>query len=407
MTTGNGDTDTPVWSFWIDRGGTFTDVIGRNSAGRIQSLKLLSASDAYDDAAVEGMRQMLGVASAAPFPADRVDAIKMGTTVATNALLERKGAHTLFITTKGFADALVIGDQTRPALFALSIEKPAPLYAGVVEARERLDAAGAVLTPLDRAALAEELRAAVANGFTSAAIAFLHADLNPAHEISAGEIAREAGFDFVALSHQVSPLPRFIPRAETTVADAYLTPVVQAYAQAVQAHKLGHRVDVPGLEMGTRGLDLSAQASWHLTEGPGGAAGRGDADRAVAILHGGVGLGPELRRLAQLERRFLDQADAPAAADEGDLFGVDQPGQGAGLVLREHGPGVGDGRRQVLAERGAQERQRGRGDAGLDHRLFVDLAEQDGVGRQRGVCQIELGLGLPTQTMNSELILAS
>ena len=242
MTTGNGDTDTPVWSFWIDRGGTFTDVIGRNSAGRIQSLKLLSASDAYDDAAVEGMRQMLGVASAAPFPADRVDAIKMGTTVATNALLERKGAHTLFITTKGFADALVIGDQTRPALFALSIEKPAPLYAGVVEARERLDAAGAVLTPLDRAALAEELRAAVANGFTSAAIAFLHADLNPAHEISAGEIAREAGFDFVALSHQVSPLPRFIPRAETTVADAYLTPVVQAYAQAVQAKVCGARL---------------------------------------------------------------------------------------------------------------------------------------------------------------------
>ena len=222
MTTGNGATDTPLWSFWIDRGGTFTDVIGRDGAGRTHSLKLLSTSDAYPDAAVEGMRRLLGVTVGQPFPAGQVAAIKMGTTVATNALLERKGARTAFITTKGFADSLVLGDQTRPSLFALDIEKPAPLYARVVEANERLGAKGDVVTALDRDALTQALRAAVRDGCTSAAIAFLHSDLNPAHEIAAGEAARKAGFSFVALSHQVSPLPRFIPRAETTVTDANL-----------------------------------------------------------------------------------------------------------------------------------------------------------------------------------------
>jgi 5-oxoprolinase (ATP-hydrolysing) len=221
------------WSFWIDRGGTFTDVIARASDGEEASLKLLSASPAYEDAAVEAMRRVLGVAPGAPFPAARTQAIKMGTTVATNALLERAGAKTLFVTTEGFADALVIGDQARPDLFALNIVRPEPLYAGVVEAAERLAADGSVVAPLDERTLAARLNAARAEGFTSAAIAFLHADLNPAHEIAAGELARAAGFEFVALSHEVSPLPRFIPRAETTAADAYLTPILQAYVQRV------------------------------------------------------------------------------------------------------------------------------------------------------------------------------
>jgi len=220
-------------AFWIDRGGTFTDVIGRWDDGVEVSLKLLSASPAYEDAAVEAMRRILDVAPGAPFPAARVEAIKMGTTVATNALLERRGAKTLFVTTEGFADALLIGDQTRPELFALNIDRPAPLYAGVVEAAERLAADGAVVAALDEAALRAKLRAAVAEGFTSAAIAFLHADLNPDHERAAGEIASAAGFAFVALSSEVSPLPRFVPRAETTVADAYLTPVLRAYVRRV------------------------------------------------------------------------------------------------------------------------------------------------------------------------------
>lgn len=226
-----------TWRFWIDRGGTFTDVIGQDSAqgagGQETSLKLLSASASYPDAAVEAMRRILGAKPGEPFPAARVESIKMGTTVATNALLERAGAKTLFVTTRGFADSVLIGDQSRPDLFALTIVRPAPLYSGVIETDERLDAAGAEVRPLDREALRRELEAAFHQGFTSVAVAFLNSDLNPAHERQAGEIAKAIGYPFVALSHEVSPLPRFIPRAETTIADAYLTPVLQSYVQQV------------------------------------------------------------------------------------------------------------------------------------------------------------------------------
>ena len=221
------------FSFWIDRGGTFTDVICRSDDGGETSLKLLSASAAYTDAAVEAMRRLMDVATGDSFPSAQVDAIKMGTTVATNALLERRGARTLFVTTAGFGDALVIGDQSRQDLFVLNTLKPEPLYAGVVEVMERLAADGSTVLPLARDDLRKRLEAAVGAGFTSVAIAFLHADLNPDHERLAGEIARTAGFEFVAMSHEVSPLPRFVPRAETTVADAYLTPVLQAYVRQV------------------------------------------------------------------------------------------------------------------------------------------------------------------------------
>ncbi len=223
------------WEFWIDRGGTFTDVIARAPDGVETSAKLLSVSPAYDDAGVEAMRRLMAVAAGAPFPAGQVASIKLGTTVATNALLERKGARTLFVTTRGFADALEIGDQARPSLFVLDIEKPAPLYAGVIEADERLDAAGAVIRALDEPALVKALSKAATDGFESVAIAFLHADLNPAPERRAGELARQAGFGFVSLSSDVSPLPRFLPRAETTVVDAYLTPVLAAYVSRLEA----------------------------------------------------------------------------------------------------------------------------------------------------------------------------
>ncbi|MBS0412129.1 MAG: 5-oxoprolinase, partial [Proteobacteria bacterium] len=229
----NPDASTGRWRFWIDRGGTFTDVIGVAPGGERRTLKMLSRSPLYADTAVAGMRRLLGVAEGAPFPAGRVDAIKMGTTVATNALLERRGARTLFVTTRGFADSLAIGDQARPNLFALNIVRPAPLYARVAEADERLDAQGDVVRALDEPGLARALAAARAEGLESVAIAFLHADLNPGHEVRAGELARDAGFRFVSLSSEVSPLPRFLPRAETTVADAYLTPVLRAYVDQV------------------------------------------------------------------------------------------------------------------------------------------------------------------------------
>jgi 5-oxoprolinase (ATP-hydrolysing) len=221
------------WSFWIDRGGTFTDVVARDPAGVEHTLKLLSQSPAYPDAAVEAMRRLLQAQPGQLFPAERVEAIKMGTTVATNALLERKGAKTLLVTTRGFADALVIGDQSRPELFALDLVRPEPLYAAVLEADERLASDGSVVRPLDEAALAAALATARADGATSVAIAFPHSDLNPAHEIAAGRLAEAAGFEYVALSSEVSPLPRFVPRAETAVADAYLTPILRAYVDQV------------------------------------------------------------------------------------------------------------------------------------------------------------------------------
>ena len=233
MATVNSNSGRHGWEFWIDRGGTFTDVIGRAPSGELRTAKLLSASPAYEDAAVEAMRRLLGAGPGTPFPADRVAAIKMGTTVATNALLERKGARTLLVTTRGFADALLIGDQARPDLFALDIRKPEPLYAGVIEADERLDAQGEVVRALDEPALAAALAGAARQGFASVAVAFLHSDLNPAHELAAGRLAEAAGLGFVALSHEVSPLPRFLPRAETTVADAYLTPVLRTYVDRV------------------------------------------------------------------------------------------------------------------------------------------------------------------------------
>ena len=225
--------DSSGWSFWIDRGGTFTDVIGRAPDGLLCTLKLPSASTRYADTAVEAMRRLLGVTDGAPFPAERVRSIKMGTTVATNALLERKGAKTLLIATEGFGDAIDIGDQTRPDLFALDIHKPEPLHAGVLEARERLDAKGRVLIALNQDALAEGLAKARAEDFVSVAVAFLHADLDPAHELAAGALAQAAGFEHVTLSHEASPLPRWVPRARTAVIDAYLTPALRAYVDCV------------------------------------------------------------------------------------------------------------------------------------------------------------------------------
>ncbi|MGA0607581.1 hydantoinase B/oxoprolinase family protein [Phenylobacterium sp. VNQ135] len=324
------------FSFWIDRGGTFTDVIGRAEDGSETSLKLLSSSPAYPDAAVEAMRRILGVGPGAPFPAERVEAIKMGTTVATNALLERRGAKTLLVITRGFADALAIGDQARPDLFALVVRKPAPLYAGVVEADERLAADGAVVTPLDAEALRAALERAVAEGFTSAAIAFLHSDLAPAHERAAGEIAREAGFEFVALSSEVSPLPRFIPRAETTVADAYLTPVLQAYvrrvADAVAGAPLFFMTSAGGLVRAEafRGRDA-------VVSGPAGGvvgvARTADAAGAEAVLGFDMGgTSTDVCRFAgALERR--DTARVAGARLRAPMLDVETVAAGGGSVL--------------------------------------------------------------------------
>ncbi|WP_417485852.1 hydantoinase/oxoprolinase family protein, partial [Maricaulis sp.] len=214
-----------AWEFWIDRGGTFTDVIGRAPDGRLHPLKLLSESPDYPDAATEGVRRL---SAGAP-----VSAVKMGTTVATNALLERKGAPTLFLVTRGFADLLVIGDQTRPDIFALDLKRPRPLYDRVVEIDERLDADGAVLEALDEVAARRALAAARADGLTTVAIALMHAYGNAVHEARLEALAREAGFATVIRSSIASPLVKIVPRASTTVLDAYLTPVLRDYVDRV------------------------------------------------------------------------------------------------------------------------------------------------------------------------------
>ncbi len=220
-----------MWTFWIDRGGTFTDIVATDPAGAVRVSKVPSRSSAGDDPVVAAMRVLMDADEAAPFPADRVAAIRIGTTVATNALLERKGARTLLVTTEGFADALLIGDQTRPHLFALDIAARMPLHAEVREARERLASDGSVVRPLDTAHLAAALERARADGIESVAIAFMHSDLDARHEDAARDLAVAAGFTSVTTSANVSPLPRFLPRAETTVADAYLTPSLQAYVE--------------------------------------------------------------------------------------------------------------------------------------------------------------------------------
>ena len=222
------------WDFWIDRGGTFTDVIGRRPDGSLVAHKLLSDNpEAYGDAAVQGIRDLLGVKPDEPIPPSLIGRVKMGTTVATNALLERKGERTLFVTTKGFRDALKIGYQARPKIFARHIIKPEMLYERVVEVDERVHADGTVESEPDLAALRRELSAARADGIEGIAIVFMHAYRYPEHEQRVAALAREIGFPQVSVSHEISPLIKLVGRGDTTVVDAYLSPILRQYVGQV------------------------------------------------------------------------------------------------------------------------------------------------------------------------------
>lgn len=222
------------WQFWIDRGGTFTDVVGKSPSGDLQTEKLLSENpEHYPDSAIEGMRRLLQVADDEPFPHARVDTIRMGTTVATNALLERRGAKTLLAITKGFGDALFIGTQHRPHIFELKVSRPTPLYTQVLEIPERLFADGKVETPLDTDNTHSGLKDAFDAGYRSVAIALIHADRHPRHELAVAQIARDIGFTQVSTSHDTVPLMRLVSRGDTTVADAYLSPELRRYVEQV------------------------------------------------------------------------------------------------------------------------------------------------------------------------------
>jgi 5-oxoprolinase (ATP-hydrolysing) len=247
-----------TWDFWIDRGGTFTDVIGRRPDGSLVAHKLLSDNpEAYGDAAVRGIRDLIGVKSGEPIPPRLIGRVKMGTTVATNALLERKGERTLLVTTKGFRDALKIGYQARPKIFARHIIKPEMLYERVVEVDERVRADGTIENEPDLAALRRELSAARDAGIEAVAIVFMHAYRYPEHEQRVAALAREIGFPQVSVSHEVSPLIKLVGRGDTTIVDAYLSPILRQYvgqvAQDLSAKDLSAADDNVSGEMSDRG----------------------------------------------------------------------------------------------------------------------------------------------------------
>src|SRR5579872_6803786 len=222
------------WEFWIDRGGTFTDVIGRRPDGGLVTHKLLSENpEAYADAAVAGIRHLLGLAPGAPIPAAHLGAVKMGTTVATNALLERKGERTLLLITKGFRDALRIGYQARPKIFAKHIIKPDMLYERVAEVDERVRADGTVERALDLDAVRAALKRAKADGIGAVAVVLMHAYRYSDHEKRITALARELGFGQVSASHEVSPLIKLVGRGDTTVVDSYLSPILRRYVAQV------------------------------------------------------------------------------------------------------------------------------------------------------------------------------
>ena len=227
------------WQIWIDRGGTFTDIVAKRPDGQLVTLKLLSENpESYQDAAVHGIRELLGLEKDAAIPDGIIENVKMGTTVATNALLERQGDRTLFVTTRGFGDALRIGYQARPRLFDRHIVLPELLYEELLEVEERLDAQGLVVTPLNLNAARQGLEQAYQRGIRAVAIAFMHGYVNPVHEQQIAEVAAEIGFTQISVSSRVSPLMKLVSRGDTTVVDAYLSPILRRYVNQV-ADQLG------------------------------------------------------------------------------------------------------------------------------------------------------------------------
>ncbi len=231
------------WQFWIDRGGTFTDVVAQDPEGKLHTHKLLSENpEQYRDAALAAIRHFLGILPGAPIPGERIAAVKMGTTVATNALLERKGDRTVLFITRGFRDQLRIGYQNRPRIFDRHIILPELLYSDVVEVEERMGAHGDVVLPLNLARTRADLRAAFERGYRAIAIVLLHGYRHADHERAVAAMARESGFSQVSVSHEVSPLMKLVSRGDTTVVDAYLSPILGRYVTQVAAELGGARL---------------------------------------------------------------------------------------------------------------------------------------------------------------------
>src|SRR6266581_4800341 len=238
-----GPAENSRWQFWIDRGGTFTDIVARKPDGSLATLKLLSENPGrYRDAALAGIRILLGLKDGATIPAGMIEAVKMGTTVATNALLERKGERTVLFITRGFGDALRIAYQNRPRIFERHIVLPEMLYEKVFEVEERVGARGDLISKLDEEDVKEKLRTAYVEGFRSIAIVFMHGYRHTAHEEKVAALARDSGFTQISVSHRVSPLMKLVGRGDTTVVDAYLSPILRRYVDRVAAELEGVRL---------------------------------------------------------------------------------------------------------------------------------------------------------------------
>jgi 5-oxoprolinase (ATP-hydrolysing) len=291
------------WDFWIDRGGTFTDIIGLRPDGTLVAHKLLSDNpEAYRDAAVQGIRDLLRLTRAEPIPPGAIGAVKMGTTVATNALLERKGERTLLVTTKGFRDALRIGYQARPKIFAKKIVKPEMLFERVVEVDERVRADGTIERAPGLAAVRAALERARADGIVAVAVVFMHAYRYPDHERQVAALARELGFAQVSASHEVSPLIKLVGRGDTTVVDAYLSPILRRYVAQV-AGELGADVSLSAVQRSPTSPRL-----------------RGEVDRAQA--RSGEGASPHsvpVEIAPHHSRRFASASLTQRTAAEGRL----------------------------------------------------------------------------------------
>ena len=326
------------WQFWIDRGGTFTDIVAKDPEGALSVHKLLSEDPAhYDDAAIEGIRRILGVAKGEPLPADAIDALKMGTTVATNALLERKGEPTVLAITKGFGDALRIGYQQRPHLFVRRIVLPEPVYGHVVEIDERVAADGSVTTPLDEARARTDLEAAHRQGFRSIAIVLMHAYRAADHERRLARIAREVGFTQVSTSHEVAPLMKIVGRGDTAVVDAYLSPILRRYVDRVAAQTGGARL----LFMQSNGGLVDAgrfQGKDAILSGPAGGvvgavktAALAGFDRLIGFDMGGTST-DVTHYAGELERRF--ETEVAGARLKAPMMAIHTVAAGGGSLVR-------------------------------------------------------------------------
>jgi 5-oxoprolinase (ATP-hydrolysing) len=334
-----------LWDFWVDRGGTFTDIVARRPDGELVAHKLLSESPAYRDAAVAGIRQLLGLGPGDPLPAEQIGTVRLGTTVATNALLERTGEPAVLVITEGFGDALRIAYQARPRIFDRRIVLPGQLCDRVIEVGERVAADGTVVRPLDEAAAERALRQAFADGFRAAAVVFMHGYRYPEHERRVGQIAREAGFTQVSESHEVSPLMRLVSRGDTTAVDAYLSPVLRRYVDQVAAELAGVRV----LFMRSNG-GLAAAAAFRgkdsVLSGPAGGivgmartAAAAGFDRVIGFDMGGTST--DVSHFAgEFERQY--ETEVAGVRLRAPMLSIHTVAAGGGSVLH-----VGDGRYQV------------------------------------------------------------